>query len=498
MPTEGLFPSTLEGGKARSELLKEFKFEEEEREILENQYGKTGFPQPLKSYRLSWEVNDLSLEEPYYWVLDTLKDGFPIVEKIEDTFGTAEASAFFGHTQTRLGAQQDKVSQLLATSGQMIKQLFQIVRELRIIDERLTYYEESARETQKEFTKRGKSAEVTLKGIFVDLVQGGGKSTASVFGMSRELEFITLPDLFFDAPPFQSVSEMEGWVGSLEKNFNQNVLRVLLRHLRQFMEWKLRTHQEHRSRKQFQLAYLRQHFEIIKMYVTWIKPYLRYISRLQLKEKSQRSAELVLGFEGTLLDVEILARRREVYGKVFDEEKKEEKELGVNGCILVTFNYRTRSELKVVLEGYQRGPVQIGRMEMNIRVYYWTDEVVEKYKKLKDKETLVLMGTVSKAVEEAMNSLGSQLDNYLAEAAGQVEQKVEEPKAKEKKPLAERWFGDFYTPKSKKDKKEPSVKEAKGWEASIKQKKAPLVLAAKAVAWATYHNFKKAHGMIAW
>ena len=127
---------------SRSKLLKDSGFEEEVTEVLPQQYISTGFPKPQKSYRLTYEVYDLSIEEPYFWVLDTLKDSFPIVEKLEDSFAAAENSAFFGVTQQRLGAQQDKATQFLVAVGKMVKELFQIVRELRILDERIHYYDQ--------------------------------------------------------------------------------------------------------------------------------------------------------------------------------------------------------------------------------------------------------------------------------------------------------------------------------------------------------------------
>ncbi len=216
------------------ELLTEFGFEEEVYEILNGQFLNTGFPQSEKRYQLRYEMEDLSVEEPYYWILDMLKHYYPLVEKIEDSFSASENSAFFGVTQQRLGVQQDKVGQYLATVGKMIKELFQMVRELRIIDERREYYSGAEKQIYKPLKERGTADEITLKGMFVDLVQGGGKSPTSVFGMSQQLEFVTLPDLFFDAPPFKTVDEMEGYVDGLT-DFNAAVLRVLKRHLRQFM-----------------------------------------------------------------------------------------------------------------------------------------------------------------------------------------------------------------------------------------------------------------------
>jgi len=457
---------------------------EEETELVPHSYTKTGFPATIKTFRLMMEMHDLSLEEPYFWVLDTLKGMFPIIEKLEDSFAAAENSAFFGVTQQRLGAQQDKVSQYLATMGKMIKEVFQMVRELRIIDERLGYYNEAQSQFHKPISDRGRSAEITLKGLFVDLVQGGGKSAASVYGMARELEFVTLPDLFFDAPPFKDQHELENHVKSMEENFNKNVLRVLLRHLRQFMEWKKRTHQEHENRRRFQLQYLWQHYDIIKMYLNWIKPYLRHVSRLTMKEKRLESADIVSAFEGSLLDIEFIARK--------------EKD-GANGCILVTFNYRTRPELKVVQEGYQRGPVHIGKMEMTIRGYTWTDKQLENYKNLKRKEELMLLGNISSSVQSAMESLGVELEKYLMEARGELDKKKEakQEEKKDKRSLMEQFLGDFYTvnkvkvtTKSKKELEKMSVvqkKALKGFDGYV-----------SAMCWNTFHFFKKAHRMITW
>ena len=355
----------------RSELLKEFGFKEEVAQIWPYRYqdSKTGFPEPMKTYHITWEVPDLTIEEPYFWYLQEVQYTFPIIEKLEDAFSASEHSAVFGVTQQRLGAQQDKVSQFLATTGKMIKELFQMVRELRIIDERMAYYEESNGELSKEVKKRGRSAEITLKGIFIDLVQGGGKSAASVYGLARELEFITLPDLFFDAPPFKNTNELEAHMKSLEESFNRNLTRVLQRHLRQFMEWKKRTHIEHKNRRRFMLQYLLQHFEIIKMYINWVKPYLRHVARMTLKDRNMSAPDVIAAFEGSIIDIEFLARKPN--GRW-------------NGCILASFRYRTRAEMKVVQEGYQRGPVHVGKFEMQLRTYAWTDKQVENYKKLKE------------------------------------------------------------------------------------------------------------------
>lgn len=446
-------------------------------------YEPTGFPKSKKFYRLSLERYDLSLEEPYYWILEFLRQGFQEVIKIEDSFAAAENSAFFGVTQQRIGAQQDKITQLLMASGKMIKELFQMVRELRIIDERMTYYEETDKELSKPLEKRGKSAEITLKGMFVDLVQQGAKSAASVFGMARELEYITLPDLFFDAPPFKSTEELETYVKGLEANFNASVLRVLIRHLRQYMEWRKRTHQEHKTRRSFMLSYLKQHFEIVKMYLIWLKPYLRHVDKLTMKGEKLEMPEIVSAFESSMLDIELLAMNPS-------------KAPNCKECLLLTFNYRTRPELKVVQEGYQRGPVHVGKFEVFLRVYHWTAEEVANYKKMKEKEALLLVGDVSESVQKAMASLGTALDDYLAEAEGKIkdEEKRKSPGTK-KISMAESFITEFFGSKKsgKEDKKASAAKDK-----AIREFKEANTSSAFGGAWNCYNNFKKSHRMITW
>ena len=160
------------GGHHPNPLIKQFGFEEE---IVEDSmagftgFRYSGFPKPLKRYEVYWERGDMAVEEPYYWIIRYLREDIAYKDfiKTEDVFTAAENSAFFGVSQLRLGGQQDKVSQYLATMGKMIKELFQLVRELRILDERLDYYEGAEKEMAKERKLRRKSDEITLKGVLI-------------------------------------------------------------------------------------------------------------------------------------------------------------------------------------------------------------------------------------------------------------------------------------------------------------------------------------------
>ncbi|MGV8150096.1 MAG: hypothetical protein ACP5NV_00005, partial [Candidatus Woesearchaeota archaeon] len=280
---------------------KELGWKEEEFEETNEVYVKTNYPEPFKKYRLVYESFSLSMEETYFWILDHLKYqlSFPNIDKITDIFSSSENSSFFGQSSQRLGIQQDKVQTILATLGKMIKDLFSLVRELRIIDERLEAYNSWD-------NKKSKAADVTLKEIFINFVenQGGQMKTSSVYGLAQNLGYTTLPDWFFNTKVFKK-EEIDGIVDKIPTN--SNLKNVLRRKLFEFVVWKEKTHKELVNRRKFNLHYLRQHWGVIKMYMGWIKPYLRNVKRLTMNEKQIMSPEIVSAFETAALEIELLA-----------------------------------------------------------------------------------------------------------------------------------------------------------------------------------------------
>ncbi len=452
-------------------------------------YGETGYPDPVHRYRLELESFTDSIEESYFWILDFIREewGYPHVIKITDVFSAAENSAFFGVSQQRLGLQQDKVSQFLATIGKMIKDLFQLVRELRVLNERLGYYMDSYDTSSK---SRG-SAEITLKGVWIDMVEQGSKNPASVYGMARELGFTTLPDLFFQTHPIMA-TDVDEVVERLD--FNLKIKEVLKRKLRTFLEWKQSTYKELQAKKKFTLKYLRQHFDVIKLYIDWVKPYLRNIRKLQMHQGKFSSADLITAFENSLIEVEILFCRP--FGNWF-------------ACVLVNFDYRTRPAMSYQQEGYQRGPLHAGKVQWISRGYVWDKTDIENYIKMKDEDAFELISIVDSSLKAAMEALGDELMGYLREA-GETFMGEEEPKVQKSKPKTS--FGYFLDPfvsvgkgfmsipKSpiKKEKTEKSGGRASKTQGSdyVDYTKAKSYV--KKTQWDCYKNYKKAHKMLAW
>ena len=403
-----------------------FGWEEEKFEEANGVYVKTNYPEPNKKYRFIYEAFSLSMEETYFWILNQLKYdlSFPDVEKITDIFSSSENSSFFGQSSQRLGIQQDKIQTILATTGKMTKDLFSLVRELRIIDERLEAYNSWDKD-------KSKAADVTLKEIFINFVenQGGQMKTSSVYGLAQTLGYATLPDLFFNTKVYTK-EQVDDVVDSLSTN--KNVKNVLRRKLFEFVIWKQKTHKELINRRKFNLHYLRQHWAIIKMYMGWLKPYLRNVKRLTMNEAQVLSPEIISAFETAALEIEILAYDATSAAK------------GMTPCILVTFKYFVKPSLSFQQpESYQRGAVHVGKVDVVMRSYGWDAKQVAAYKDYREQEEMELLGIIDASLKAAMDALSEDLEKYLAEAGEEEFLKKAEDKEKKKDPRnpMQKWLG---------------------------------------------------------
>ncbi|MBS1266320.1 MAG: hypothetical protein MAG795_00287 [Candidatus Woesearchaeota archaeon] len=492
---------------ALGKFLKEHELEQEFAEVQMDNFQYTDYPMPLQKFRLILIDHEESLEGMYHWMITSYRQdyGYQNFHKVIDSFAASENSAFFGVTQQRLGLQQDKASQFLQGIGKMTKELFQFVRELRIIDERLEMYSDSYKPGQ----KTADSADISLKGIWIDLVEGGAKNPGSVYGLAREVGFATLPDLFFATRTYgrkvtnksykelsnkeaknlvqSEIIDIDKKVDKLE--FNRKVKEVLKRKLRTFLQWKKMTFSELLTRRRFTLQYLRQHYDIIRMYMQWIKPYLRNIRRLQLDEEKMNSADLVGAFEGSIVEVEFVA-------------EKNLKEYGDWHAVgVVNFVATTRPAMSFQQEGYQRGPKHSGKAEITIRAYAWTKEMLEGYKKMRNEEDLDLLKTIDTSIKHAMEALGGELEDYLLEAGEKnLVQKAKQEKNIEKPNLpsvfdpftsifkgVDELLGAFTGDLFLKDKKKSAGSPSKG-----------AVGDAKIACWRAFKNYRKAHKIITW
>lgn len=475
------------GIKSKDDYFKKYK--RDVIEVTQDQMIEVDFPKTKKRYIITLDSFNASIEEAYFWMYNFMKIdlSFFKIDKILDLFSASESSSFFGSMQQRLGIQQDKVASYLATVGKLVKDLFQMVRELRFIDERLEYYEASYSDIVSVY----EPAEITLKGLYIDMVEGATKNPASVYGLAKDLQFTTLPDLFFSITARDS-KDIGKKVDSLD--FNKPLKNVLKRKLFTFLKWKEETHKELKSRRQFMLKYLRQHFAIIKMYMSWIKPYLRNIKRITMDASRNETPDLISAFESSTVEIEIL-------GQSLPQGNKDYK-----SCVLLHFYYRTMPQMNYTTQDYQhRGPLHVGEITITWRAYAWNDEDIANFKRMRMMEEFELIGTIDESLKAAMDALGDTFFDYLEEAGESVDRAEEETSNKTNKPsqtAAEPFvslFGGFkdifhaFVPeKEKKNKVSQKVV------FRINKEKGSAMGGAKAKSWLLYKAFKKSHRCLAW
>jgi hypothetical protein len=452
----------------------------------------TGYPNSLVRNHLVFENDRDPVEDVYFFEKDMIRVDFhfPYFHKIIDVFAASQQSSMWGVSEQRLGLQQDKVSQYLRGISEMIKGMFQIVRELRIIDERLSYYEDIEKDTTKSL-----ASEITLKGIFIDQVEGGAKNPSSVYGLANTVGFAVLPDFFFRT----QVKDINKLDAQIEKiHVNEKLKEVLKRKLIQFYKWQEHTKKELTSRRNFTIKYLRQHYDTVKLYISWIKPYLRNIERLQHDQKKQDSVDMVSSFEGAMSEIEFLAT-------------KPVKDKSVHSCLLLNFLFRTRPSMAYQAEGYQRGPSHVGRVEVTYRAYAWTPQQIANYLKMSEEENMAMLTAIDSSLTEAMDSLGDELFEYLKEAGEKFGKAGEAKPSKDTmmgklgktlEPFSYIWKGFTELVGATGLSGSLSVEGAQGKPLSKGLQKVAARKAAEADAkgwvWMAYKNYKKARKMITW
>ncbi len=474
-------------------------------EIQRDQMMTLDYPSPKNKYYLIYEVPHESIEPIYFWSLGhlTYDWGFPIIHKISDIFTASEHSSFYGASAQRLGLAQDKVAQYLATIGKMIKDMFQLVRELRWIDERKRYYEDAEQGHE--------GAEIALKGLWTDMVDGvvGGQRTSSnLFVMAQQLQFSALPDVFFSThvtkktvaklkgkePKDVKDEEVRSMVDTIVdkqcEGFNKELKNILKRKIYQYLVWKSETWLEIQQRRRFTLDYLRQHFDVIKMYMTWVKPYLKHIQKLGADVSKLSSAELIAAFEGSLIEIEIL-------GQKIPEGNKD-----YYSCVLLTFQYRTRPQMQFSQEGgFHRGPLHQGETKIFWRAYGWNQKQIDDFKKMKEEEDMELIASIDKSLHAAMDALGDDLKKYLKEAEAMHQEKKEEKTPEKRANLlapfkdVTKGFTETFGALIPAKKKGGSPAEEKSRK---KKEEANAIKGASFTVWQHYKNFKKAHRMLTW
>ncbi len=442
-----------------------------------------------------------SIEKYYFWYLngwfgkhEKTTFGTPAkkIYKLKDVFDASVGSSFHGHIGSKVSALQQQVANYLNQIGQLNKSLFPMVREIRLMDERLEFYRNSL--DKPEGDEGGRQNEVALKSTWVEVVEQGMQNPNSVYSMATKLGFVTLPDLFFGINPHgktpeDQIKNLTKILGSMQKEhqFNQKVRDALNKKLTQYYTWKQKTYDEMRHTWKFRIKNLKQHYNVIRLYTSWLKPYLTTLKSLQMKG-DVKDPYLISAFETSKLELELLC----VMG---EEEINGEK---YKACVMVRFTSTTRPDL-MYGPNQQKQLQHAGIITISVEPYVATQVDIDYYQKYTESEILKMYsGTeidLSSDVEAILESLGEDVEEYLreAETGSRKEKKVEESEKKKKIDLFEPFRGvldsvEMFLPEFEKKKKINS---------SDKTKIQDLAIKSAQRSWLAYEVFKKVHGFLA-
>ncbi|MBT3323561.1 hypothetical protein HN681_04505 [archaeon] len=435
-----------------------------------------------------------SIEKYYYFFQDFFtknpetKFGLRPVElhKLKDVFDAAVSSSFHGQIGTKVGAIQQQVSTYLSQIGQLTKTLLPLVRELRMMDERMQYYVDSFSEASG--SEKARQSEVALKSTWIEVVEQGMQNPNSIYAMANKIGFVTLPDLFFGVNPHgtdpsKQKKRLHKYLGQMAKEhtLNTRVQNALEKKLVQYYQWKEKTWFEMQHTKKFRLKNMQQHYNVIRLYTSWLKPYLTTLKALQMKTDIH-SPDMVMAFETSKLELELLAVLRGKYDWY--------------SCIMVRMEVVSRPEM-IYTQGGQRQPAHGGKFHISIEPYLAHRDDIDWYKKHVDKAALkTVSGTdidFSESIENVLGSLGSDVEDYLYEA--EHGKKKEEKKQTDERPELN-LFGPF---KSLADNlKILSNKNNDDGPSDLKleAEKKDLAKFAMLFSWILYDVFKKLNGMI--
>ena len=360
---------------------------------------------PIKKYPVTWIKFSQSIEHIYYIMLGIYRDDFGIkdIKKTLDTYTGSEISQVGNQLGQKQGIFQDRITNLLTGIGRMSREMFPILRNIRVIEERLAFYDSYFK-----LDENWETADLNLKNIWNSFVLGGVQSPQSIFGMAQQIQFTTLPTLFMNnhKPPHMSVKKFLESFGFKKKNPQYSVLllNALAEKVSAYYNWLDNSYHELMQRKKFLIQDLRRHYNVLKLNIDWLLPYLKVERRLGSKTQRLSDPEILSFIDQMLMEMEIVARiDRPDDKKIHD--KKEYK-----GFYFVShFDFRTRPQAT------QGGQVtHVGRTELIFNLYEWTDEQYEAYLLLNDVKNFELVGGFVDQLNDIFNNYKEELELVLA------------------------------------------------------------------------------------
>ncbi len=445
---------------------------------------------PIAEYKISYDSMGEGIEPLYFWTLDFMRDKPPgglglDVSKTAEGFEASAGSGFFGEMGTRAGVMQDRAMKILETVNTVLRSIVNLIYDLKEFEMRLEIYDKinSKKEDERE------AGELALKGVWmdqVDIKRGRG----SINMLSQQLDFVTLRDAFMGANSLSDINRMD---------LNKRVKNILLRKMEEYLEWKKISERELRKRFQIEKNYLRTQVDSLRIYVKWIKPYLKAAQKLGMKEFN--TPDIVASFNNMQIELSLFGKEEFKPEKVHESYAKTNFDTKFFVGLEIDFNFRT---VPAITKSGQGGShyIQSGRTDISFNSFFLREKELEI---LEDRELYEDMDLIHNLTEVSLDSLQEDLDHFLKKPEDEEEKNNKKDKKKKHKikspfgnlkegfkemvePIEN--MGDFFKDIFKKEPTSPSFKIKKIQKAAESEAKEKCYMA--------YDIYKKAHGMMTW
>ena len=256
---------------------------------------------PVSLHTLGFDSQQNQLEPSYYWILDWINERGWNWEKLVDNFMASPGSGQFSEMNMKATKMQEEGMKILGGLNQVIKSVLNLVYDLKEFELRLASYDDYNSDDK----QKKEEGMLALKQIWldnVDLKRGRG----SIHQMAAELGFTTLREAFMMANSIDDLKNMnKDEEGGL---INNQVYRVLVPRLGEFLKWKDYSEKELRKRFSIEKNYLKSQVETIKLYSAWMKPYLKAAADLEQKG-FDKDAALVNAFSTSMFELQIFGKQ---------------------------------------------------------------------------------------------------------------------------------------------------------------------------------------------
>lgn len=435
----------------------------------------------LVTYKLTYDSFSEGLEPVYFWILDFMRDTSPgglglTVKKSAEEFEASISSSYFGEMGQRVTVMQQRSTEILANINNVIKSILNLIYDLKEFEIKIKMYDD----LKSKDPEVSDSADRAIKSIWMDKVDSQ-KGLGSLNQLAQRLNFVTIRDAFFHVKSIEDIKKLD---------LNERVKSILKLKVEEFLHWQKESEKEIKKRFEIEKGYLKTQVETLKLYTTWVKPYLRAAQKLKMKEFNM--PDIIASFNN-------MQMRLSLIGSKETKPESEFKKLNLKSyfaVVEVILNFRTVPQ---AISG-QGGTRYIhgGRVDMDFSAYAYDSIEMEA---LENVELYEDMKLIEEITDVALHQLQEDIDHFLYPVEKEVK---EEKKQKKFKPFesiskaiepitdvakgTKEFFGDIKS-MFKLESNKLSYAQKKVKDAAEKT--------AKDLCEKTYTLYKKTHGMIA-